>query len=1207
MTEWIVTSSVLIVIIAALRFLLRGKISLKLQYALWLLAALRLLLPFSLFESPASVMNAVPERTPVFYETAEPDGGNSVADFTPVFPAEDPDPAAPGGSLSTEEISGASGGGALSTEDTPSGTLSTEEISGGVSSAFDFQKAAKALWLTGVFALGAVFLFSNLRLSAALRRSRREFPAAGSRLPVYVSGAAKTPCMFGLFKPAIYLTDEVTGDERALSHVIAHENTHFSHGDHIWALLRCACLALHWYNPIVWLGAFLSLRDAELACDEDTIKKIGEEERTDYGRTLISLTCKKPSVGILLSATTMTGSKNGIRERVALIAKKPKKLWWAALAAVLIAALAAACTFTGASKNPAPGENSVLTAEQIDEVNAAFTPVADENGFPVSSPISCFFTSYYTSPRDIDLGKFLQNCPGAELIGSPSELDELRKSDYYWFGDAPLSTIEYPIRKFTSDYVDLLLKTYTGTGLDGLLDAKKSSEELIYVESSDAYYNLLSKDLSPGTFNCTRGEIDGDEVRLYSDLPDGSTALLTLKKDGEKYLIVSHVLVGVTADRAEETEPEKYTPVLSGLPLTEEQLKTAEEAFASFGSFSGFFNSYFDSPENINLSDFLCYFPGETVSDEKEFEAVNADEECFFPDYATLDTIPVPVHKYPAESVDKALREHAGISLDDIPDSRQSQNGLVYLEEYDAYYNFTSDALAGPHFDFGEILGKFVRLYSASYYEEGVYDVVTLEKRSEKYYFCSRVSVGPTVSAESELLSADPLTEKYYDYFGSELLYIINSDPYNQSKTGFTDQQISVFSFLTALRENPGYDSAAGVPREYFDEICEKHFGRTVAQLDDGLLKTLGNGNVASTGWGPSGAAYVLNSLYELDGGVKKATFFEIPLDPAAIEQYYENHPKGDLRLALLTGQFGEFGTANLVELRFIERYDENGKFYAEYISANLLGTTESSRVYHFFLPNRLFEAEIPSLSGLDRARLPLREDELENWCVDGGGGEIISANFAEGYEEILGGADPVRLVYNVTDNYRAVIAQKSFSSLSEADYEYLLYTALFRTPTVDCGAEEGHALTELLRVFQYQYGPYAVYGSDVEKTFRYLFGDEIEYVPKNLREFGWRYVPEADVYISASDGLMTPAGRPCVVDVRQEGEIYEIDAFLGLASIGDELLHFYSGNEEVSYSADDLSALYETQVLYTYSFEKAGDGRVVLRSVRAARGLGAK
>ena len=48
MTEWIVTSSVLILIIAALRYLLRGRISLRLQYALWAVVLLRLLLPVQL-------------------------------------------------------------------------------------------------------------------------------------------------------------------------------------------------------------------------------------------------------------------------------------------------------------------------------------------------------------------------------------------------------------------------------------------------------------------------------------------------------------------------------------------------------------------------------------------------------------------------------------------------------------------------------------------------------------------------------------------------------------------------------------------------------------------------------------------------------------------------------------------------------------------------------------------------------------------------------------------------------------------------------------------------------------------------------------------------------------------------------------------------------------------------------------------------------
>lgn len=44
-------------------------------------------------------------------------------------------------------------------------------------------------------------------------------------------------------------------------------------------MLRGVCLAPHWYNPPVWWAAELSRRDAELACDEATILRIGESER----------------------------------------------------------------------------------------------------------------------------------------------------------------------------------------------------------------------------------------------------------------------------------------------------------------------------------------------------------------------------------------------------------------------------------------------------------------------------------------------------------------------------------------------------------------------------------------------------------------------------------------------------------------------------------------------------------------------------------------------------------------------------------------------------------------------------------------------------------------------------------------------------------------------------------------------------------------
>ena len=57
MKEVLLTSSVLILVLAALRRIMRGRISLRLQYALWLLVAVRLLVPVQLGHSPISVLN----------------------------------------------------------------------------------------------------------------------------------------------------------------------------------------------------------------------------------------------------------------------------------------------------------------------------------------------------------------------------------------------------------------------------------------------------------------------------------------------------------------------------------------------------------------------------------------------------------------------------------------------------------------------------------------------------------------------------------------------------------------------------------------------------------------------------------------------------------------------------------------------------------------------------------------------------------------------------------------------------------------------------------------------------------------------------------------------------------------------------------------------------------------------------------------------
>lgn len=342
MDEWIISSSVLIAVVAALRFILRSKISLRLQYVLWALVLIRLLIPVHFGASSVSVMNAVPDAPPeTLLSTGVPAGA-----YTP-----------------TEGVSPE-----LSSPAIPESTSVGATVQAGLSDVsvhvVDWRLAALAVWLVGLVVLGLFLLITNLRFSLQLKSDRRMTNISRYPLPVYVSSMVETPCLYGLFHPAIYVTHEAQEDEKTLCHVLEHEATHYRHGDHIWAILRGVCLVLHWYNPLVWLAASLSKRDAELACDEGTIKRIGEELRGDYGRSLIGLTCKKRTARtFLITATTMTGSKKGIQERVMLIAKKPKTALYTLVAVVLVVAVAVGGTFTGAkgAGTSSPGTGNTYT------------------------------------------------------------------------------------------------------------------------------------------------------------------------------------------------------------------------------------------------------------------------------------------------------------------------------------------------------------------------------------------------------------------------------------------------------------------------------------------------------------------------------------------------------------------------------------------------------------------------------------------------------------------------------------------------------------------------------------------------------------------------------------------------------------------------------------------------------------------------------
>ncbi len=384
MMNWIVSSTILIFIIITLRSLLKGKISLRVQYALWAIVLVRLLIPITFGEAAISVGNWLEHLS-------QKDEIKEVYEFTQTeLPAMSYQQAYQevveryeSQGIDIEAIQ----------EDEFSETIE-DEIKQTMAGEFSLAEIGKGVWLIGGIVVGVWFLFTNFYFWKKVLKSRKvlsldtEMLASDTKelleksrkkLNIYLCDEVETPCLFGLFHPAIYVTSEAVKDEEVLRHVIAHEMTHYCHRDYIWGVLRALCLSIHWYNPLVWYAAILSRNDAELACDEVTIARLGEAERASYGRTLIGLTCEKRSA-VLLTATTMTGSGKTIKERIRLIVKKPKMKTYTLISVFLIAILCMGCTFTGAKKDKtndtiSDGTESEISTENTEENDRGLTGV----------------------------------------------------------------------------------------------------------------------------------------------------------------------------------------------------------------------------------------------------------------------------------------------------------------------------------------------------------------------------------------------------------------------------------------------------------------------------------------------------------------------------------------------------------------------------------------------------------------------------------------------------------------------------------------------------------------------------------------------------------------------------------------------------------------------------------------------------------------
>lgn len=338
MIEAVISSSVLITIIILIRTIFKGKIKSSVRYSLWLIAAVRLFLPFELASSPISVMNAAED---IFPQEIVSESDNSAA-------LNEAEPYIPEGIIekNTEK------------EIPMPEADDTEPFS--LKSTFDsirkFVTIVMLLWF------GAV----NILYSSELRRSRKEY-AHKAPLHIYTAPELVSPCIFGLFFPAIYIPEKSAEDDEAVEYIIAHELCHYYHGDLLWTVLRYVLLSVYWFDPFVWAAAILSKRDCECACDEAAIKMLGEERRFGYGKAIIDLIPLKRSESFGVASTSMASGKNVLKERMRFIASKPVNRISAIAVSSAAVILAAGSTFTSAQNIEMPAETVSPFNEEISE------------------------------------------------------------------------------------------------------------------------------------------------------------------------------------------------------------------------------------------------------------------------------------------------------------------------------------------------------------------------------------------------------------------------------------------------------------------------------------------------------------------------------------------------------------------------------------------------------------------------------------------------------------------------------------------------------------------------------------------------------------------------------------------------------------------------------------------------------------------------
>ena len=353
MREIMISSTVMILLVMLFRVIFRGKVRHCLIYAMWLFVALRLLVPVNIgtFSFGVSgMMNQVQDHT----ENTKEIETDKMQE----------------GSLNTLVLH------KNTTTNSKMTVPEEKETPAQISAQEKMQEAWKAykdkIWLAGTCSILLVVLVANIFYVHKLKKNRKSFDKfREGKLPVYVTEKVQVPCLYGVFKTAIYLPaqrlDQLT--EEQVKWIICHEECHYRQGDHIWSLLRILLTAVYWFHPLVWAAAYLSKKDAEISCDEKVLANSNLTQKIAYGKTLICVASRDRKLSVFYPTTAVVGTKKELKNRMRKIVEENKYKRKAKVVLAVIMATSVVFTFSGCGNvTQKDAQNSSATSDKIEKL-----------------------------------------------------------------------------------------------------------------------------------------------------------------------------------------------------------------------------------------------------------------------------------------------------------------------------------------------------------------------------------------------------------------------------------------------------------------------------------------------------------------------------------------------------------------------------------------------------------------------------------------------------------------------------------------------------------------------------------------------------------------------------------------------------------------------------------------------------------------------